>query len=61
MQKTTTAHTTHTSSLGLLMEAFVAKMRASLNKLVPVGYQDESGFHLGVDKGRSEENRPSFQ
>lgn len=31
--------------------ALVAKLRILMERCVPVGYEDESGFHVGVDRG----------
>jgi hypothetical protein len=27
----------------------IAKMRAAYDKLIPLGYEDENGFHLGPE------------
>ena len=55
MQKTTL----HTPSTAALMYAAVAaKLRALMDKLVPVGYQDEAGFHAGVQRSSKDENWP---
>jgi len=38
----------HTFALNLLFVGIIAKLRSAIANHVPVGYQDESGFHLGV-------------
>jgi len=38
----------HTFALSLLFGGIIAKLRSAIANHVPVGYQDESGFHLGV-------------
>jgi len=35
-------------AVNLLLVGILAKLRATLNNRVPVGYQDETGFHFGV-------------
>jgi hypothetical protein len=37
-----------TFALTLLFGGIIAKFRSAIANLAPVGYQDESGFHLGV-------------
>ncbi len=32
----------------ILFAGILAKLRAALDRQVPVGYQDENGFHLGT-------------
>ena len=32
----------------MLFAGILAKIRAAMDKQVPVGYQDENGFHLGT-------------
>lgn len=39
-----------TTAMNLLFVGLLAKLLDTLNKVAPVGYQDESGFHLGVRK-----------
>jgi hypothetical protein len=39
-------------ALNLLLAGIVAKLRATLNNHIPLGYQDETGFHFGVQNGR---------
>ena len=37
-----------TAAMNIFFVGLIAKLLDSLNKHAPVGYQDESGFHLGV-------------
>jgi hypothetical protein len=39
-------------AVSLLLAGILAKLRASLNNHIPLGYQDETGFHFGVQDGR---------
>jgi hypothetical protein len=39
-----------TSAISILFVAVFAKLMERLNKIAPLGYQDESGFHLGIKK-----------
>ena len=34
-------------AITLLVAGIMARIRAAMEKQVPVGYQDETGFHLG--------------
>lgn len=47
MQKTTVQ--SH-SILTLILAAISAKLHSLLESAAPVGYQDDSGFHLGVQR-----------
>jgi hypothetical protein len=40
-----------TAVLNLFLIGVMAKLWESFNRHAPVGYQDESGFHLGSRKG----------
>jgi hypothetical protein len=42
----------------LLFAAFVAKVRDAFKFEVPVGYQDETGFHTGVKRSETGESFP---
>lgn len=33
----------------ILLAAILAKLRVMMEKQVPMGYQDENGFHFGVE------------
>ena len=38
----------HTGSLGFSATGLIAKLRSMVKLEIPVGYQDESGFHYGA-------------
>jgi hypothetical protein len=40
----------HAFALDLLLISIVAKLRSFYQSHVPLGYQDETGFHYGVKK-----------
>jgi hypothetical protein len=42
----------HAFALNLLLIGIMAKLRSIFESHVPLGYQDESGFHFGVKKTR---------
>jgi hypothetical protein len=44
----------HTGSFGFHLHEFVAKLRNAFRMEIPVGYQDETGFHLGVQPAPKE-------
>ena len=46
------------SSVVLLLAALMAKVRATMERQIPVGYQDETGFHEGEKKAPKEDNWP---
>jgi len=39
-----------TAAMNIFFVGLMAKLLDNLNKHAPVGYQDESGFHLGAKK-----------
>ena len=39
--------------LTVLFGGIYAKLRAAMEKQAPLGYQDENGFHYGVEPVRS--------
>jgi hypothetical protein len=49
------------SLLLLLFAALAAKARLFMDRQVPVGYQDESGFHLGIKSAGSNTDGGSFE
>jgi hypothetical protein len=55
MQKTSYYITSH---LALIAHLVAAKLHAAWENLIPVGYQDETGFHVGVKRSSREENWP---
>ena len=42
----------------VLMGAIMTKVRAMFHARVPLGYQDENGFHVGVDNAKKEAGWP---
>jgi hypothetical protein len=42
----------HTFAVNILLVAVIAKLRSIIAKHVPLGYQDEGGFHFGVKQTR---------
>ena len=36
------------ASIGLMFHGVVAKLRNAVRIDIPIGYQDETGFHMGV-------------
>ena len=40
----------------MLFAAIAAKLRAAYDKQVPLGYQDETGFHFGAEVDRESAN-----
>jgi hypothetical protein len=49
----------HTGSFGFSPAGIIAKLRNAVKFNVPVGYQDESGFHMGVKPADKEAKWPS--
>jgi hypothetical protein len=44
----------HAFALNLLLIAVAAKLRGLLASHVPLGYQDQSGFHFGVKQAQDD-------
>ena len=44
----------------LPLAAIVARAMAKLKVEVPVGYQDENGFHTGTSRAENQTNWPPF-
>ena len=44
----------NTVSFGAMFHGIVAKMRHAVRIDIPVGYQDETGFHMGVKPAEKE-------
>jgi hypothetical protein len=55
-------HKTHFYFMALMvpLAAVVARIIAKLKMEVPVGYQDESGFHVGTGRSESKVSWPPF-
>ncbi len=49
---------THADSAGTARTGFIAKLLNALKIEVPVGYQDETGFHLGAKSSKDESKWP---
>jgi len=49
----------HTGNFGFSPAGLIAKLRNMVKIEVPVGYQDESGFHYGVKSADKEVKWPS--
>jgi hypothetical protein len=46
----------HTNSFGAHLHQVIAKLRQVV--AIPVGYQDENGFHLGIEPAEKEVKWP---
>ena len=46
------------ASFGLMLHGVVAKLRNAAKIDIPVGYQDETGFHMGVKPAEKEVRWP---
>jgi hypothetical protein len=57
MQKTSYYILSH---LALIVNAITAKFHATMESLVPVGYQDETGFHTGVKRSSDSGKWPTI-
>jgi len=40
----------HFIAVNLLLVGILTKLRATIENHIPLGYQDETGFHFGVQK-----------
>ena len=49
----------HTGSIGFSPAGLIAKLRNMVKIEVPVGYQDENGFHSGMKNAEKEMKWPS--
>jgi hypothetical protein len=50
----------YAAAVTLLFAGILAKLRAMLDKHVPVGYQDENGFHTGIGSEKESNHWPPF-
>jgi len=48
-----------TASLELMFHGIIAKLRNAIRLEIPIGYQDETGFHMGVKPVEKEIKWPS--
>ena len=44
----------HIIAVNLLLIGMVAKLRAAMKTHIPLGYQDETGFHFGVQRSHED-------
>lgn len=49
----------HSGSMGFSPAGLIAKLKNAVKLNVPVGYQDETGFHAGVKQADKEVKWPS--
>lgn len=47
-------------ALMVLIAGLLAKLRAAVEKRVPLGYQDENGFHVGLEPAGKKSDWPPF-
>jgi len=48
------------ATMALLLTAFIARLKTAVTIQIPTGYQDETGFHMGVKPAQSEVKWPSI-
>jgi len=48
-----------TDSVGFSFASLIAKLRRAVNIEIPVGYQDETGFHIGVESAAEKTKWPT--
>jgi len=49
----------YVGSIALLFAAIMAKLRATMDKVVPLGYQDDNGFHVGEEPAPERKTWPT--
>jgi len=49
----------HSVSFGLTFHGIIAKLQNAMKFEIPTGYQDETGFHMGVKPAEKEIKWPS--
>jgi hypothetical protein len=47
------------ATMALLLSAFIARLKTAVTIQIPTGYQDETGFHMGVKSAGKEVKWPS--
>jgi len=52
-------HWVHGSTSGFTLNNLITKLRNVVNNEIPVGYQDETGFHTGVKSATKEIKWPT--
>ena len=50
---------THSVNTGLPFAGLIAKLKNAVKIQIPVGYQDETGFHYGVKPAKNNAQWPS--
>jgi hypothetical protein len=50
---------THSGSTGLVPSGIIAKLLNAVKMQIPMGYQDETGFHTGVKRAEKNDKWPS--
>lgn len=50
----------NTGSSGFSIAGMIAKLRSAVSIEIPVGYQDETGFHSGVKSATKETKWPAI-
>jgi hypothetical protein len=59
-KQTSTDHKTLAySGVGFPLQGLLAKLRNAIKTSVPVGYQDENGFHFGVKREEKQTQWPA--
>jgi len=48
-----------TAAFGVMFHGIIAKLRNAVRIDIPTGYQDETGFHMGVKPAEKEIRWPS--
>ena len=49
----------HQGVTGFLLGGLIARLKTAINQQIPVGYQDESGFHTGVKANQKQVKWPA--
>lgn len=44
----------HIIAVNLLLVGILARLRSVMNHHIPLGYQDETGFHFGIQHPRED-------
>jgi hypothetical protein len=44
----------HIIAVNLLLVGILARLRSAMNNHIPLGYQDETGFHFGIQHPRED-------
>jgi hypothetical protein len=49
----------HHANVGFSLSGLVARLTSALSQQIPVGYQDETGFHTGVKAENKDSKWPT--